>query len=58
MKTSAVIGLCFLAAVWLLLSWLLLSAGGVNLRNLLVIAMSAIIIFVPIYKKFAKDNKK
>jgi len=58
MKTSAIIGLCLLAAVWLWLAWLLLTAGGVNLRNLLVLAMSAIIIFVPLYKKFAKDNKK
>lgn len=54
MKTSAIIGLSLLALIWLWLAWMLLTAGGVNLRNILVLAMSAIIIFVPLYKKFIK----
>lgn len=60
MKTSAIIGLSLLLAVWLWLAWLLLSAGGVNLKNLLILAMTAIIIFVPLWKKYYKgpENKK
>jgi uncharacterized membrane protein len=54
MKTTAIIGLSLLALIWLWLAWMLLTAGGVNLRNLMVLAMSAIIIFVPLYKKFIK----
>lgn len=56
MKTTAIIGLSLLALIWLWLAWMLLTAGGVNLRNILVLAMSAIIIFVPLYKKFIKKN--
>ncbi len=56
MKTTAIIGLSLLALIWLWLAWMLLTAGGVNLRNLMVLAMSAIIIFVPLYKKFIKKN--
>lgn len=56
MKTTAIIGLILLALIWLWLAWMLLTAGGVNLRNLMVLAMSAIIIFVPLYKKFIKKN--
>lgn len=42
--------------VWLYLAWLLLSAGGVNLKNLLILAMTAIIIFVPLFKKYGKKQ--
>lgn len=56
MKTTAIIGLSLLALIWLWLAWMLLTAGGVNLRNIMVLAMSAIIIFVPLYKKFTKKN--
>lgn len=56
MKTTAIIGLSLLALIWLWLAWMLLTAGGVNLRNIMVMAMSAIIIFVPLYKKFTKKN--
>lgn len=60
MKTSVIIGLSLLLTVWLWLAWLLLSAGGVNLRNLLILAMTAVIIFVPLWKKYhiGSENKK
>lgn len=60
MKTSVIIGVSILMTVWLWLAWLLLSSGGVNLRNLLVLAISGIIIFVPLWKKYfnGAENKK
>ena len=60
MKTSVIIGLLILAIVWLCLAWQLLSSVGVNLKNLLLLAISATIIFVPLYRKYfkgAKDDK-
>lgn len=61
MKTSVIIGLSVLLTVWLWLAWMLLSSGGVTLRNLLILGMSGIIIFVPLFKKYvseAKNKKK
>lgn len=58
MKTSAIIGLSVLLAVWLWLAYVLLSSGGVNLRNLLILAMSGIIVFVPLFKKYYRVDKK
>jgi len=57
MKTSVIIGLSLLAIVWLWLAWMLLLSGGVNLKNLLLLAMSAIIIFVPLFRKYFKGAK-
>ncbi len=58
MKTSAVIGLSLLLCIWLWLAWLLLSQSGVNLKNIILLAMTAIIIFVPLLKKFGVIKKK
>ena len=60
MKPVAVIGLSILLIIWLWLAWVLLSVGGITLRNLIVLAMSAIIIFVPLMKKYYKgpNNEK
>lgn len=60
MKTSVIIGLSLLLTVWLWLAWLLLSTGGVNLKNLLLLGMTAVIIFVPLWKKYFKgaENRK
>jgi hypothetical protein len=57
MKTSVIIGLSLLLVIWLWLAWMLLTAGGLNLKNLLLLAMSAIIIFVPLFKKYFKGAK-
>lgn len=56
MKTSALIGLSILLIVWMWLAWLLLSTGGVNLRNILILAMSGIIVFVPLWKRYFKKS--
>ncbi len=58
MKTSIIIGLSLLLMVWLWLAWLLLSTSGVNLKNMLLLAMTAIIIFVPLFKKYGKRSDK
>ncbi len=61
MKKSVLIGLSLLFMVWLWLAWLLLRSGGVNLKNLLLLAITAIIIFVPLFRKYGigvKNNKK
>lgn len=57
MKTSVIIGLSVLLIVWMWLAWMLLSSGGLTLKNILVLAMSGIIIFVPLYKKYVSDEK-
>ncbi|MCM1152735.1 MAG: hypothetical protein NC328_03670 [Muribaculum sp.] len=57
MKTSRLIGLVFLGLLWAGLVWLMIArGGGVTLKNLFVAVASAIIIFVPIYKKYRGEN--
>lgn len=43
--------------VWLCRA-IILYAGGLNLKNILLIAGSGIIIFVPLYKKYFKQASK
>lgn len=57
MKTSVIIGLSVLLIVWIWLAWMLLSSGGLTLKNILVLGMSGIIIFVPLYKKYVSEEK-
>lgn len=52
MKLRILILLSILLIIWLWLAWLLLSTGGFNLKNLIILAMSAIIVFVPLWKKY------
>lgn len=54
MKTSALIGVVILTIAWLWLAWMLLSLGGLTLKNIIILAMSAVIVYVPIVKKFSK----
>lgn len=62
MKPTRITGIAVLALLWVWLSvGLLTSANGFNLKNILIAAMSGIIIFVPLYKKYVvgdKNNKK
>ena len=52
MGISKIIGISVLVVIWVWLVWMLIAAGGFNLKNLLIAAMSGIIIFVPLYKKY------
>ena len=58
MKTNALkyIGIGMLAVIWLWLSWYVLAKSGVTLINLFWIFASAVIIFVPLYKRYLKKN--
>lgn len=59
MKRSVIVGLTVLALVWIGLSIGVLYSAGFTLYNLIIIAFSGIIIFVPLWKKyFRNDNPK
>lgn len=52
-------GLLLLAGVWLWLCWELVRlGGGITLKNLLIIAMTGIVIFVPLWKRYVSPEKK
>lgn len=65
-KTIRLFGIGILALVWLWLAWGFLSAKGITMLNLIILAMTGIIIFLPLYKKYIsggsddskKDNKR
>lgn len=57
MKTSVIIRFLILGVIWLALSATVLLRGGITLYNLFVVVAAAIIIFVPMYKKYVKDDK-
>lgn len=56
MKQTQLIGLVILALAWVALCWILISRAGFNMRIILTIVMSGIIVFVPLYKKYSKRN--
>lgn len=57
MNLGRKIGIGVLAAVWLWLAWYALTALGITLVNLLIIIMSGIIVFVPLWKKYIRNGK-
>lgn len=57
MKTSVIIRFVILGAIWLVLAGTVLVRGGVTLYNLFVVMAAAIIIFVPLYKKYVKNDR-
>lgn len=57
MNLGRKIGIGVLAAVWLWLAWYALTALGITLVNLLIIIMSGIIVFVPLWKKYIRNDK-
>lgn len=57
MKWTRLFGLVFLAMLWFwLVKALFASAGGFNAKNIFLAIASAIIIFVPLYKKYFHVN--
>ena len=49
----------FLAIIWGILSYVMLTADRLTLRTILIVAMSGIIVFVPLWKKlFREDSYK
>lgn len=59
METSTVIRFAFIAALWLLLCYIVVaSQPRITLYTVFVIAASGIIVWVPLYKKYIKHGKK
>lgn len=60
MNIVKIVGLIILALVWVWLCQALITrGGGLTLKNLMIIGASGIIIFVPLWKKyFRQDNNK
>lgn len=50
--TGKLAGLILLALIWVWLVYMLFSRGGFDLRNILTVAFSGIIIFVPLWKRY------
>ncbi|MCC8113680.1 MAG: hypothetical protein LIP03_06725 [Bacteroidales bacterium] len=58
MKTSAIIRFLILGVLWLaLVLMIVLRTERFTLYTLFVIVASAIIIFVPVYKKYVKNDR-
>ena len=58
MQPTKIAGFSILALVWVWLCWSLFALGGVNLKNILLVVATGIIIFVPLWKKYIRrDNK-
>ncbi len=57
MKTSVIIRFIILGLLWLFLVWMLVaSSPEFTLYKAFVIFASAVIIFVPVYKKYVKND--
>lgn len=56
MRIGVIIGLLVLALAWLALAVYTFVYAGFNLKNLLIVVFSGIIIFVPLWKKYVKPG--
>lgn len=56
MNTKHKIILAFFGVLWLALGVTVLAGRGVNLYNLLIVAMSGVIVFVPLWKKYNRHD--
>ena len=57
MNIVKTVGFLLLALLWLWLSSAVL-ASGLTLKNMFIVVASAIIIFVPLWKKYGRQNKQ
>lgn len=58
MKTSVIIRFVLLGLAWAaLVAWIVAATPRFTLYTAFVIVASAIIIFVPVYKKYVKNGK-
>lgn len=59
MGIGKIIGFGLLALLWIwLCQALIISGGGITFKNLFLITASGIIIFVPLYKRYFRNNQK
>jgi len=52
MKGLRIGGFILLTILWIWLAQAVLRAGGINLKNLMLVAASGIIALVPLYRKY------
>ncbi|MFG6427657.1 hypothetical protein [Lepagella muris] len=57
MQPVKIAGFSVLALLWIWLSLTLLLSGGFNFKNLFLVVASGIIIFVPLWKKYIRQDK-
>lgn len=57
MPASYKIRFIFLAALWLVLCYMVIASQPVTLWTLFVIVASGIVVWVPLYKKYIKNGK-
>lgn len=58
MKLSIILRFVVLGILWLVLCYILLSTAQITLYTWFVIFASAVIIFVPMYKKYFGNSRK
>lgn len=58
MNPVKIAGFGILALLWLWLCWELLMLGGINLKNIFIMIATGIIIFVPLWKKYIRQDNK
>ena len=57
MKKGAVAGFMLLGAVWSWLAWIMLSKDGLTLKDIIIVVMSGIIVFVPLWKRYGRKGE-
>ncbi len=57
MKKGAVAGFMLLRAVWAWLAWIMLSKDGLTLKDIIIVVMSGIIVFVPLWKRYGRKGE-
>lgn len=56
MKARDKFGLTFIVLLWVLICWVLIASQPFTLHVLFVVVASAIIVFVPLYKKYFRKK--
>lgn len=54
MNNAAKFGIAIVVLAWVALCWVLLDRAQITLRTILVIAISGILVIVPLVKKYGK----
>lgn len=57
MKSSAVIRFVILGVIWIALVAMLIARTQITLYTIFVVLASGIVVFVPLYKKYVKNDK-
>ncbi|MDE6307166.1 MAG: hypothetical protein K2L90_11340 [Muribaculaceae bacterium] len=55
--TAVAIRLACICLLWIALVWLVVRSQPLTAWTLFIVAASAIVVFVPLYKKYVRDTK-